>query len=919
MRKYISIILVFISIVVFSASFTISNSSNNIVSKKKHTITHYDNEIRRCFKENRWDAGLYMLGEATNEYDGIYNFYELHGWYYLHNKEYNKARYNLTKCLQNDNTNTHARELLVDVEEYTKHYSSALCYVNEILENNPYSKKWWIRKINLYKKLGNNVESERCLVRLNQIYPEDDNIKNEVSEKLIKDLKISKNKKNIQKTIDISKKLIELYPNSDNYVHLVNALYNGGRISDACSYAVEGYNKTHSSILLKKYIGMLCEQGKHYEALYFLSSIGDKSSSLRSEIENDMASYSNINDPYMVYARIYDKTHSKESFDYLVNTGLIKGYYDAVIDYINDYQKRNKNVSTDILYKKYTAYERLGNEEKSLTTLEAVYKNKHTKDIADELSNLYYKKANKLILDSRNDEALHLLRFIENNSTDKDLRISVKNKISGCYFDMKMYDEYISSLDKNDSLYNNKVATALSLQHKYNDALTYATGNTYTEIAIPYIKELIGNHEYEKSLNIIDTALTYTNDKVLYMYAISCSDKLHKDAIKYIIKGYESYSFDDYFINQYSGYLKDSTLYYIKEKEYDKAFTNIDSALIIKPNDKELLYTKGLIFEKVHMYDSAYVYQKKYNPDISDTYTYKAKLNGLYMKTLNNAITIDYHQARLGQLDVITSNTNIEYEHIMKNKNSWALGVGYIGRDDAADENEYITEQTPGGIGLLFSGRYTYYFKKDWSGSLSASYGTKYFPKFNIKLNVSKELKNDWVLSGNIQYRMLDSYKKLSRLSYDETGTESYVFNGWEHNHQNMFSIGLSANKTINNFDINFGINGYLINKNTYVSANTKIQYMPIEGSKTRIYVTAGCGTAPEISLLDYAMPKSFEKINANVGLGGVYVLTKNISIGLEGSWYTMYKQTEILGKQITNKTSYVNLFYIHPQVFITF
>ncbi len=89
-------------------------------------------------------------------------------------KNYDQSRYHLVKAIDDNYNNVNAKHLLVDVEDITeKNYSSAICYVNELLEVNPYWRGLWRRKIELYRKQNNDVEADRLLKRINQIYPND--------------------------------------------------------------------------------------------------------------------------------------------------------------------------------------------------------------------------------------------------------------------------------------------------------------------------------------------------------------------------------------------------------------------------------------------------------------------------------------------------------------------------------------------------------------------------------------------------------------------------------------------------------------------------------------------------------------------------------------------------------------------------
>ena len=81
----------------------------------------------------------------------------LMGKYWFHEKNYDQSRYHLVKAIDDNYNNVNAKHLLVDVEDITENYSSAICYVNELLEVNPYWRGLWRRKIELYRK-----QNKRC-------------------------------------------------------------------------------------------------------------------------------------------------------------------------------------------------------------------------------------------------------------------------------------------------------------------------------------------------------------------------------------------------------------------------------------------------------------------------------------------------------------------------------------------------------------------------------------------------------------------------------------------------------------------------------------------------------------------------------------------------------------------------------------
>ena len=160
-----------------SVSLMAQVKRNSITDLIEKSPGYYDETVRNYFKRGQWAAGKKLLDEGINEYPYVSGLNELMGQYYYQFKLYDKARYYLINSLKDDNSNHQARETLVKVEEETKNYSSAIVYVNELLEVSPYNERLWRKKIALYRYLGNDHEADLLLERLRSIYPENERIK----------------------------------------------------------------------------------------------------------------------------------------------------------------------------------------------------------------------------------------------------------------------------------------------------------------------------------------------------------------------------------------------------------------------------------------------------------------------------------------------------------------------------------------------------------------------------------------------------------------------------------------------------------------------------------------------------------------------------------------------------------------------
>lgn len=176
MRKKGYLLTIFVLFIFIVGAFALGAFNR----KEIRTPDYYEVNTRSMFKNNQWEEGKRMLDEGMQYYSDASGLNELMGrYYYQYKRDYDKARYYLVRAVRENPENVTAKQMLVNVEEESGNYSSAICYVNELLEINPYWQGLWRKKIGLYRKQNNHVEADRLLKRLHQIYPNDSVVTNE--------------------------------------------------------------------------------------------------------------------------------------------------------------------------------------------------------------------------------------------------------------------------------------------------------------------------------------------------------------------------------------------------------------------------------------------------------------------------------------------------------------------------------------------------------------------------------------------------------------------------------------------------------------------------------------------------------------------------------------------------------------------
>ncbi len=972
------------------------------VSAESRNASYYEANVRDLFKKGKWDEGKKLLDEGMVNYGSLSFMNEFQGKYYYQKKDYSKARYYLNRALKEDKSNNVAREMLLNVEDETQHYSSALCYVNEMLEYNPYAKNLWFRKVDLLRKLKNDKEADAVLARLRQIYPDDQTVRRNVDYQNEERLADLKRLGDIEGQIKALTELVKSQPkNTEYYVQLVNVLHSSGDDDGALEIANKGVKSTGDYELIKKKVGMLSEKGRYQEAIAFINdckitdpSMRPQLNKLQSNVENEAAVGAQANDAYSMYSKMYSRTKNQEALNYLLNTSISRGYYEDALNYIRE-SKKKKGESEAILYKTYIVNSRIGNTKEANAALKKlVAKYPKNTDAMASLCDLYFKNAKSTMADGQYDEALPLLQFVSMNSKELDQRMAAIARMYTCNMELKDYNEAEKILEDlreyyGEERYAMNKASILHEKQKDSEAMQLLANtlnetsdslskpllsNAYEEIAQPYIKKLLNTGSARqaleeakkateicpKSSDIMRQAISaaallrkdddykelvtkartrFPNDPffVVKEASIYANESMYDTARKVIYPLLATYAYDSTIVNAHSDFSQMQATKLYKSHEYEPALGVVDTALYYAFDKSELLYTKGLILEKMHMYDSAYYYQKDYVPSPTEIDAFNAHLQDLQNKAFKNHFMADYQRAINTNSERYTANAMFEYARRIK-ENSLSFIAGYTGRNGIEqsdlDTKQLVTEEeTAGGAAIQLGMGWQQHLGKRTTMDLSAAWGSRFFPRLTAKLNFAIALNNDWGLDFRGSFRNVYTYDpivvKLPDLSLDYTNKKDTVYytklQGWERSDMNIFIVGSTLSKTVNQFLLALAVDAYSYSENRrlYYSSNFKMTFFPVEGATSNVFLATGAGSAPEASLLDKSLPATFAHLNTYVGAGGKYVLNRSLTFGLSGTWYSFFAQSSYLvdnkSFQTYTRTTYTNYFYINAQLYISF
>ena len=911
--------------------------------KRRHQASYYVDQVTNLFSQHRWAKGKELLDESLEMYPDDAQLQYLAGRYWWNGKNYDRARYHLVKACQINYHYVDAKTLLVNIEEITGNYSSAICYVNELLEVNPYWKGLWLRKVDLYKKMGNFEEANTLLQRLSQIYPTDATITGDYFDVLESTYQQARLAGDTNAAEAALKEIVHITPSDTDYqMAYTNILVREGRTTDALNNLTYAINATPgNAILIQRATEIMLAEGKTAGALALVRAQYEEHKTpelkrLYDSVLAESARMQDESDPYDMHMRVYNTTRSESALQYLLSHSVKKGYYDDALFYINEARKRRGD-SAKWYMMEYEVYDRMGRHDSAGKVLETGLKS-YPDDYDLNLAACRQKlsdAASEMAEGSYN-QAIQLLEFVRRHSVEPEYRGVAVRRLATCYRETAQMDMAVLMLKerlKYDPEYQVTVdyasllvkqgrpeAALQAIQASFDDArdtvALRALGNAYKETAYPYLKEKLASGAVKGlqpitdmilsidpkdywglrySLRTADDALPYAlrgirvypDDLTFPIRAANIlSDRGHNERALNILRSYLSdFPADDDLQRAYAGVSDKVANVLFKDKDYDRAEAVLDSALAMRPLDPGLRYTRGLLYEKRHQWDSAYVYQRHYQPSVLEEGEFKARMNAIRAHTLKNTVDVGADIFRFTDSQHLMGNAGVGYTHSWQ-EDELELRVNYTGRDADYDSDEQMYNSV-GGQGLQFQGAWTHEFGKIVSLKGATSYGTAFFPRWTVDADFNWHLPKDWDLQTVLSYRYMR----------DRSSMYSGAL-GLYHTFDSMYAGGKVTLGTLKD--------------SFFFNAQARVRFYPVDGGRSYVEAQGGAGTAPELTFLNYYYDAGiYNNLNSFVAVTGSWAVTYNLALQLSGTWTTVYDQRSTV--------TYRNMFMAHVSVAISF
>jgi YaiO family outer membrane protein len=628
-------------------------SQLNIYSQVFDSSDLYFEEAKKNIAEQNFTKAAKMSWRGLQLSPEDLDLKTLLGKAYLQLGRYDTARYVLKQVLLKRKNDINILKYLLNIEQTTNRYSDAICFVNLLLEIAPYSRAWWMRKITIYKEMGNLEEAERALKRLHQLYPNDTEIKNQFNYIRLDDAKKATEAKKFKDANQIYATIIDENPsNKEAYLGIIrNELLRGNPVA-ALRYA----NRSLLQIpddrqLVEKKIGILENLGRHAQAINYVKTLdrvifNDIYKKTLPYLLQESARFNDYNNSYEVNKKIVELNANAEAQDYVIKNALGKGYDVDAEYFLKKAIKKNPN-SKKLLIQEMELYKPRKDKEifqKKVLILHEKFPN--DTDIAYQYNKIMYERAK---LHAENKQYHLALPIFTELTSFPDFIKEAEQQIFGILTALERYDEATDQIDKLIGLdpenpdYLVRKSTLYQKMELFDDALNiirsleqkYPLSIKYPAIYVNQIEDyatfLMTEKRYSKVLPIIEDGLTrQNNNKRLLDMAINASS-----AIPDYTKGINySKSALNFYPNNKKFKLKLTNLY-TKNKEYDSALVILDSLKKtyiydrkIQNAEAEILFYKARNQEEKGLVDKALInYAAAYSINPADEGSLKRMIN----------------------------------------------------------------------------------------------------------------------------------------------------------------------------------------------------------------------------------------------------------------------------------------------------
>ena len=555
-------------------------SSDNLYQEAKREIDlkHYQKAINICNK---------ALDISPKNLDLVL----LRGRAYSLGGKIDSARIDLNHVVEKNPKYRDAYIYLVNMEAIACNYVQAIEYADQGLKFFPNDRDLLLKKLDVYNKEGDWIESNKLADYLFDRFSNDPFIRTVYLE-----YKLSHARQYAHKGyIEIAKRAYESVLEQDPLnKEAMQAVYNldvrSGNYTSSLASTNRALQATPNSYeFLMKKVGILDEMSHYVEAIEVIEKLEKLYPSdpevrkLGTYMRMRAGKYYMNTDPYLQFQGILAKEPgNRDAMNYVINIANSRGQFEDALTWVNSALKKYPG-DRDLSNKKLGILMSMKSYGAASVLAENVYKQSPNQENKQNFIELKTLSARTYIAEQDYDKATQELKSVQQyDHGNKD----VANMIVNAYVQQKRYDEAIRTID---------------------DALTYYPGDEtllYKKAGI-----LESYQHYSEAAQISKDLLQKYPDKRHYLLSF---------VEQSLAAGRQSLAYDDY--SSTTAILKeeldnkpdnlDALNYLINIetafKQYDTAIVYTDQALHYYPDSKDLLFKKASIYADAHRFKDAY-------------------------------------------------------------------------------------------------------------------------------------------------------------------------------------------------------------------------------------------------------------------------------------------------------------------------
>lgn len=292
---------------------------------------------------------------------------------------------------------------------------------------------------------------------------------------------------------------------------------------------------------------------------------------------------------------------------------------------------------------------------------------------------------------------------------------------------------------------------------------------------------------------------------------------------------------------------------YMSRQEYIDAMLTVDKALTYNPENQDLIYLKGMIYEMQGDYKNARLWQGKYIPPAHKLEEHREHLDYLEALMLKNQAIISYLRATNDSASFSASVATFEYMRFER-RNVYVARVNYAAR----------------ATGTGVQGEIDWYHTfKDKSYILAnAGIADRYFSDYKFGLSFYMPFRKTYEGELGARYAALPDGR-------------------------NLVSGILGIAKTYTNVWLNARFTLLNDGEDMYHSIFAQSRFY-MRDHKDYALAMASVGTVPEDQKLDFQTNTFLSYVNTMVGAGYFHYLSNRTLVGVMGNWYN-FKVSEDL------------------------